>query len=225
MSNVPLPPFLAAAPPAGAARERYFEANVDPPQFVPVNLGQGVTILVSSDYVTAQGIRLPLWPSTAQRIADRFNAILPTKKLVDVIWNAATVKVAPRSMTPAAGQHIDDNRILAAHEAIVNGQIAGRGGLRSGHKKDVIVTKTPHPGKMVIYGWTRPDGSVIQDPSWVHDARYGNDYSTGARLISRTAYVNGVPTPIETLFANPTTATLLNETGTMSADRLRYPVA
>ena len=91
--SAPLPPFLAAAPPAGAARERYFEAAVDAPTFVRIPVGNGIEVAVSNDYLQAQGIRVPLWPSTAQRVADRFGAMLPTKKLVDLIWQNATVKI------------------------------------------------------------------------------------------------------------------------------------
>lgn len=69
VSQSTMPAFLAAAPPAGAARERYFEAAVDAPVWVPVNVGGGIVLNVSADVLKAQGIRVPLWPSTAQRVA------------------------------------------------------------------------------------------------------------------------------------------------------------
>ena len=221
---VSMPAFLAAAPPAGAARERYFEAAVDAPTFVRIPLGQGVEVAVSSDYLTAQGVRVPLWPSTAQRVADRFGAMLPTKALVDAIWRAATVKVAPRSMTPRADASRDSNKLLAEHEALVNAAIAGRTGLIDGDKKSIIVGRSVTPSVVCIYGWHRLSGVPVQPVFCGHGNRYV-DYSHGTRLVSRTAYLNGVPTPIESLFANPATAPLLYDNGTMTPAQLRYPIS
>jgi hypothetical protein len=222
---VTLPPFLAAAPPAGAARERYFEAAVDAPTWTEVILSPRVKVRVTTDYMTSQGIRVPLWPSTAQRVADRFDAILPTKTLVDAIWRAATVKVSPHSMTPRPDAPRDSNRLLAEHEAIVDAQVAGRAGLVAGNKKDLTVGRTAaaHPDRVTIFGWHRLDGSVIQDPSWVHNARYGADYAHGTRLVSRTAFVDGRPVPIEQVFADPSLAPLVNESGTLTPAQLAYP--
>ena len=78
------------------------------------------------------------------------------------------------------------------------------------------LTVVAHPDRVTIYGWHRSDGSVIQDPTWIHSARYGADYSHGTRLVSRTAYLNGQPVEIESLFANPAYASLLNESGTLT---------
>lgn len=220
---VSMPAFLAAAPPAGAARERYFEAAVDAPTFVRIPLGQGVEVAVSTDYLTAQGVHIPLWPSTAQRVADRFEAMLPTKALVDAIWRAATVKVAPHPMDyrPLAG---DDVRIIAQHEAIVDAQVAGRVGLTDGGFKSIVVGRSipTTPGKVFIYGWHRANGTTIQPVYGGHSSRF-SDYSHGTRLISRTAYLNGQPVAIESLFADPSYAPLLNESGTLTPAMLAYP--
>jgi len=224
VSHATMPAFLAAAPPAGAARERYFEAAVDAPAWVPVILSPQVKVMVSADYIAAQGVRVPLWPSTAQRVADRFGAILPTKTLVDAIWRAATVKVAPRSMTPRADASRDSNKLLAEHEAIVNAAIAGRVGLIDGDKKSIIVGRSipTTPGKVFIYGWHRLNGVPVQPVFGGHSSAYA-DYSHGTRLISRTAYLNGQPVAIETLFADPRYAPLLNESGTLTPATLAYP--
>ena len=228
VSRVPMPAFLAAAPPAGAARERYFEAAVDAPTWVPVNLGSGVVINVSADVVKAQGIRVPLWPSTAQRVADRFGAMLPTKRLVDAIWRAGDVKLTPRSIQPHDGIGRNDLRMIADYDAMINAAVAGRGGLIVNGKKDIIVGRAlaTDSGKRAvwIYGWIRSDGTPVQPVYGGHSSVYV-DGSHGVRLVSRTAYVNGVATPIEQLFANPTTAALLNEGGTLTPEMLVYPRA
>lgn len=222
---VSMPAFLAAAPPAGAARERYFEAAVDAPTFVRIPLGQGVEVAVSTDYLTAQGVHIPLWPSTAQRIADRFGAMLPTKALVDAILRAAVVKIEPHPMDyrPLSG---DDVRIIAQHEAIVDAQVAGRTGLTDGGFKNYIVGRsltTPAAvGKQFLYGWHRLSGVPIQPVFAGHSARF-SDYAAGTRLVSRTAYLNGQPVAIESLFADPRYAPLLNESGMLTPAMLVYP--
>ena len=129
-----------------------------------------------------------------------------------------------RSPRPDADR--DSNALLAEHEAIVNQHLAGRGGLIAGAKKDVIVgAAVPRtPGKVFIYGWHRLDGTPIQPVFGNHSARY-SDYSHGARLVSRTAWVNGVATPIEALFANAATSALVNESGPLAPAALRYPTA
>ena len=179
---------------------------------------------MSRDVVTGGGVRLPLWPSTAQRIADRFDAILPTERLSDAIWQAGTVKLTPRPMTPTPTSPRDSNAMLSAHEALVNVELSGRDGLIVGAKKDVIVgAAVPRtPGKVFIYGWHQRDGRPIQPVFGGHSSRY-SDYSHGARLVSRTALLNGVATPVEALFANPATARLMNKSGPLAAAALRYP--
>ena len=228
--SAPLPPFLAAAPPAGAARERYFEAAVDAPVWRRIDVGGGVQLDVAQDVVSAQGIRVPLWPSTAQRVADRYGAMLPTKKLVDLIYRAADVKLTPRSIQPHDGIGRNDLRMIADYDAMIDRAVAGRGGLIANAKKDVITGRTPSEKavgpdpRVTIYGWIQSNGTPVQSASWVHALTY-LDASHGIRLVSRTAYRNGVPVPIEQLFADPATAPLLNETGTLTPTMLRYPVA
>lgn len=195
----------------------------------PVTLtagGRTVTLSVSADYLTVgrrDPVRVPLFPSTAQRIADAMGAMLPTPRMVDAIWRQAPVKVAPRPMTPRAGAGRDSAALLLEHDALVDAAIGGRTGLTAGQKKDIVVGAVArrNPGKVAIYGWHNPNGSVIQPLSTVHSARY-SDYSHGARLVSRTALVNGVPTPIESVFADPSLAPLVSGDGVLNAASLRY---
>lgn len=225
---VSMPAFLAAAPPAGAARERYFEAAVDAPTWSDVILSPQVKIRVSSDVLKAQDIRIPLWPTTAQRIADRFGAMLPTKKLVDVIYRNADVKLTPQSVQPHGTVTRNSLAAIAEYDAMINRNIAGRVGLIANAKKDVITGRTPSEKavgpdpRVTIYGWIRSNGTALQDVAWVHAITY-LDASHGIRLISRTAYLNGQPVAIESLFADPRYAPLLNESGTLTPAMLVYP--
>jgi hypothetical protein len=120
------------------------------------------------------------------------------------------------------------NDVMADYDAMINAAVAGRGGLIVNGKKDIIVGRAlaTDSGKRAvwIYGWIRSDGTPVQPVYGGHSSVYV-DGSHGVRLVSRTAYVNGVATPIEQLFANPTTAALLNEGGTLTPEMLVYPRA
>ena len=62
-------------------------------------------IEVMPDYLAvgsdADFVRLPMTPHTAARIADSFGCALPTRKVVDEVYRAATVKLEPRPLTEA----------------------------------------------------------------------------------------------------------------------------
>src|SRR6478609_8326771 len=45
---------------------------------------------------------MPMTPATAQCIADASGCILPTRKMVDVIYESAAVKLSPQPLTPGA---------------------------------------------------------------------------------------------------------------------------
>lgn len=188
--------------------------------------GRTVTLRVSADYLAVgrvDPVRVPLYPQTAQRIADQFGAMLPTPRMVDAIWRAADVKVAPRPMTPHPGAGRDSAALLIEHDALVDAAIGGRTGLTAGQKKDIVVGAVArrNPGKVAIYGWHRADGAPIQPLSTVHSARY-SDYSHGARMVHRQTLVNGVPTPIEAVFADPALAPLVSGDGVLSPASLRH---
>ena len=210
----------------GAAREAYFERNVVMPEWSILMPSPRLKLFVASDYLKlSDGARVPLWPSTAERIAGRFSAILPTRRIVDLIYSGADVKVPAHPMTPGPGQGVDSWPLIPQHVAIVDGQIAGRRGLIAGHQKDILVGNVMrrNPGKVIIYGWNHADGSVIQPVSAVHSLQYGPDYSHGVRLINRTVHLDGMPTPIEFIFADPTLAPLLSSEGVLPETSLHYP--
>ena len=53
-------------------------------------------LAVGSD---ADFVRVPMTPQTAARIADAFGCALPTRKMVDDVYRAATVKLEPKPLT------------------------------------------------------------------------------------------------------------------------------
>jgi hypothetical protein len=198
---------------------------------VPVTFtGQGgngqrmqVTICVMPDYLAVGSnsdyVRVPLGLPAATRIAERFDMILPTTRMVDAIYSQASVRLSPSPMQP--GSQMASTDYFMRHNATVEGQRAqasrNLGLLVSGHKKDLVLTNRldRNPGRVAIYGWHRRSGSPIQPLSTVHGAQYA-DYSHGIRLVARRAYVNGRAVDLRDLLADSRLAGLVSSEGTIS---------
>ena len=179
-----------------------------------------VTICVTPDYLAVgedrDFMRVPLGLSAAARIAEGFNMMLPTTRMVDAIYAQADLRLSPAPMEP--GAQMASTGYFMRHNATVQRQYRDAGGrlgmLVAGHKKDLVLTNrlSSAPGRVAIYGWHRPGGSPIQPLSTVHGAEYA-DYSHGIRLVSRTAFVNGRAVDLRDLLMDGTYAGLLNTDG------------
>jgi hypothetical protein len=145
------------------------------------------TAWVTVDYLSIgtdeDHLIVPLDLPTAMAIARERNAVLPTKRLVDAIWEQADLRVEPSPLPPT-----DEMRSMAYslhHRDAVARQVPAvtQGLLIAGHKKDTVLT--PDLGRrrerVAIYGWHRPNGEPIQPLSLWHGAHY-SDYSHGVRL-------------------------------------------
>jgi hypothetical protein len=152
------------------------------------------TYYVSPDYLSIGNnddwARINITPLAAQKIADNFNCFLPTKKMVDDIYQAAKVKLEPVPMYAFR----DSTPTMWQHHLILEGQRKGRKGLIAGIKKDIVIsgkiTKDTKPDRVAIYGWHKPDGNPIQ-PLYTGHIYWWVDYSQGIRLIYRKIKVNG----------------------------------
>ncbi len=184
--------------------------------------GHRVEFRVMPDYLAigsnADHVRIPMGSRAAQRVADAFGMALPTRKMVDAIYAQATVRLAPRPMTPTSAMISVD--YFTRHNATIQGQLAGRppGDLIAGHKKDVVISKllATRPDRVAIYGWHTAVGKPIQPLSTVHEHSYA-DYSHGIRLVDRTVIVDGRARDYADVLADPALAGLLSDEGTISA--------
>lgn len=226
-----------------ADREQAIEREIlsgNVPRFLralkPVNLqptgsSRTLTCFVTPDYLAVGSdmdfLRVPLTPVTAQRIADRLDAMLPTRRIVDAVWHSAVGKLEPAPIPPSPA--MSSVPVFHDHQKLVEKQRAQDGipdgALLAGIKKDIVITPLlalrPPPPRVAIYGWHRLDGSPIQPLSLVHKATYA-DYSHGVRLVSRTALLDGKSTSVAALLNDPATASLLSDEGILSNPR--YPV-
>lgn len=213
-----------------AIREALLGGNV--PQFlrsaVPIELiGRlidgvvtRVTLCVLPDYLsvgtTRDSLLVPMGLDTALAVADAFGFVLPTRKMVDAIYQQAVVRLSPQPLPPgdrmrSTGYYVRHNELVQAQRSTAAAQPAA---LTAGHKKDLVITRQlwSTPGRVAIYGWHRGANAPIQPLSTVHGARYA-DYSHGVRLVSTTAFVDGKPTSIFELMRDERLATLLSDEG------------
>jgi len=152
------------------------------------------TYYVTPDYLSIgtddDWARINITPMAAQIIADSFHCFLPTKKIVDDIYQAAKVKLEPVPMYAFR----DSTPTMWHHHLIVEGQRKGRKGLIAGIQKDVVISgkisRDQRPNRLAIYGWHKPDGKPIQ-PVYTGHVNWYVDYSQCIRLVYRKIKVDG----------------------------------
>jgi hypothetical protein len=151
-------------------------------------------LYVSADYFSIGSnddwARVPLTPMAARIIADSLDCFLPTRKIVNDIHAAASIKPDPVPLYAFR----DSSPTMYHHHLIIEGQRKMRKGLISGIKKDLVNTnKLNEPGKkdrVAIYGWHKADGKPIQ-PLYTGHVNWYVDYSHGVRLVYQMMKVNG----------------------------------
>jgi hypothetical protein len=166
----------------------------------------------------------PISPYTAQKIANIAGCSLATPKMVDDIYAAASVKLAPSPILPSAA--MTTIPVFSNHNAIVKSQRAEYlkdfplGALVAGHQKDVVISAVlaSAPGKVAIYGWHRTNGAPIQ-PLYLGHAATWVDYSQCTRLVQNQMLVNGTNTTIGQVLADPVLSAFLSDEGPITNPR------
>jgi hypothetical protein len=213
--------------------EEVLQGNV--PDFLrrlaPVELeagGHRAVVWVAPDYLAVGSdddfLRMPLRPSSAQRIADACQCLLPTTRIVDAIFTQATVRHVPLPLP--TDEEMATVPAFASHQRMVErGRVETAqplGELAAGHKKDVVLAPdlAGLAGRVVIYGWHQPDGVPLQSVSTAHLADYV-DYSHGIRLVSIHATVDGTDRRLDDLLADPELSRLVSDDGPYRHPRYR----
>lgn len=174
---------------------------------------------------------IPLSAATAQRIADTLGCLLPTKKMVRDIYNAAVVKIPARPIPPSATMAtmpvfmLHTEMIRRQQDSMVVPPIH-HGVFYAGHKKDLVISprlKNPEtPDRVAIYGWFRENGSAIQPLSLVHRSDYA-DYSHGVRLVYPLARLNGKQQSLRDLLRDSVLCGLVSDEGVLRHERYCIP--
>jgi hypothetical protein len=197
-----------------------------------------VSIEVMPDYLAVGSdddfVRMPMTPQTAQRIADAFGCILPTRKIVDAIDAHAGLHLEPQPLT----QKREAVATFLEHHEIIEGQRRnpllatasseqpspppkGEGVLLiTGIKKDIVLSPRifERPNRLAIYGWRQLDGRPIQPLTIVHSDRYV-DYSHGVRLVRNVIKLEGKDAKIADLLREPERCGLVSDEGPMEPPR------
>ncbi|MBS1642611.1 MAG: hypothetical protein JST94_01890 [Bacteroidetes bacterium] len=171
---------------------------------------------VAPDYLSigsnANWARVPLTPMAAQKIADTLHCFLPTRKMVNDIYNQSVIKLEPVPMYAFR----DSSVTMWQHHLIIEGQRQLKKGLIAGIKKDVVISglisRYPKPNHEAIYGWHKLDGKPIQ-PLYVGHINWWVDYSHGIRLVYEKIWVEGKPMLYADVLSNTTLKNLLCDEG------------
>lgn len=194
------------------------------PVRLPYSTPQGETITaliwVMPDYVAIGSdknfLRIPLTFPSAVSVAKAFDCVLPTRKMVDAIYEQSTCHLEPDPLPP--GPTMRSSEYYLKHREMIRAQRqqagCALGELVSGHKKDVVLTNRLNrkPGRIAIYGWHEKNGEPIQPLSTVHGKDYA-DYSHGLRLIYKTVWINGKPRSLLDVLQNPRLGPVLTYEG------------
>lgn len=162
----------------------------------------------------------PITPMLAQRIANRFDCAMPTRKMVNDIWSQAPVKLTPAPLTPDA--EMTTVPVFFQESGLIWDQrktwleTYPLGALVAADKKDVVIScliytnfhKTTTP--VVIYGWQNTNGVPIQ-PLYNGHSENWVDYSQGIRLVQEAITVDGATTSVSAVLTDPNYAALLSD--------------
>jgi hypothetical protein len=167
--------------------------------------GTKITYKVMPDYITVDGMRVPMSGNTAQRVADHFGLSLPTSQMAQEIHNNADVKVSAAPLsgsgTTIGGKYYSPNDVVmnqgvgyapfaVSYNDKINQQLKDKGAdpggdqIVSGFAKDIVAP--PAPGKLGLYGLYDSKGKPIQGGSGEtpHDTSVHTEYGTFVRLVS-----------------------------------------
>ena len=197
-----------------------------------------VTPDVLSIGTESDAVRVPMDPVTAQRVADAFDCLLPTARMVEQIYAAAPTKLefiagnfagTPRAYLQAASSSYQE------HSRAIDAQLRRPPTiLTAGHKKELVISSNyrqqgqhdSHPvPKLAFYGAFKANGEPWQRgagprgmPSFAHEPSYV-DYSHGVRLVWPTMQVDGSERRVADVLADANLAPLLAAEGAIANPR------
>lgn len=166
---------------------------------------------------------IPLEAKSFQEIADAFDCILPTTKMVKDTWKFSQ-HIAPLPWGAPYDSDMWSSSRIYEHSKRIDVQLQKLEidpfSLISGHKKDIVLTNRLAPNnpnkRIAIFGWTNLDGSVIQglNPT-SHEIDYV-DYSQCVRLYSSNAIYDNTPIKLHDAFLDPEISKLISDEGILT---------
>jgi len=192
--------------------------------------GHTGTFHVTPDYLAVGSDQdyflTPCTPILAQRLATRLGCSLTTRRMENLIWAAAEVRLNDQTIGPSPA--MTTVPVFAWHNYMVRTQRNAftnsnpLGALVSGDKKDVVISTKIYTNfdiasitkPVVIYGWHRlsQGGAVWQQLYNGHEETYA-DYSHGIRLVQSNLTVDGTAESVSAVLQSPTLNGLLSDEG------------
>lgn len=201
------------------------ERAFDPPKWTTITSyyqGRRAEIDVTEDALTMLGVRFDVTAEGAQRIADQLGAILPTPRILQLIWEQADVRLKPCTL-PADSAMASTARMIE-HSKCVDSGIAGRKGLIANVGKYWVLTNRLAEKRNVAanYGWFVKGQRPIQTVGMRHDTSH-TDYSQVLRLIKPTIRVDGREVDIRQVGRSPELWGLVSDEGPLFVWRATRP--
>ena len=188
----------------GSSRENLIKQAIDSglvPTFPmkPIRVGGTLTFFVSTDYFSIgtvdNYVRMPCSPLTLSDFMERNQFSLPTKKMVDLIFQNSDIKIPAKSFRAPSGKSMTDSSLYLESNSWIESRLPTDHfyKLKAGHKKDVVLTdrliyeKTHNKKRdnVAIYGWWTGSGTkMIKGLNPVDHSVTYVDYSHGLRMIS-----------------------------------------
>lgn len=171
---------------------------------------------------------IPMTPILAQRVANLMKCSLPTRKMSDLIYQNASIKLEPQPIPPTKAMTTVPQFMV--HNEMLKNQMQpylalhASGALTAGNKKDIIVSNKIYgetSARVVIYGWHKLDGKAIQ-PLYNKHSHTWADYSHGVRFIQNNVWLNGKKTTLAKILADPILSQLISDEGPIA--KPYYPV-
>ena len=246
--------------PPGVARERvvldWVRARAMPPSLRDYDSWPWVTltdgknkleIQVSPDFWKlgtdeASAAMAPMWPTTAQAVADDLSLRTINTKIANAIYRQAKVKGdimsslvnpgepwynlkngTPRDIDASGAIAASDKKRIFWLEKVAPGD--RKGILIDGHAKNVVHQGPGLSGdRVAIYGGGggAVDGWAVQPFPGPHELNYWPDYSHGVRFMRKKALLNGKKILIDDVFVDPKLAHLVSDKGPYSP-RMKAP--
>jgi len=167
----------------------------DEPRWVTLTTrfrGHTAEIEVSADALKLQGVRFDLTAVGAQQVADMLGTILPTPRILEVVWEQADIQLKPCTL-PSDAKMADTSRMVQ-HSRCVDQSIGDRKGLVANVGKHWVLSNRllERRDAAANFGWFRHGRRPIQTVGTRHDTAH-TDYSQIVRLVKPTIRVNGHP--------------------------------
>src|SRR6188768_2255238 len=200
---------------------------LDPPEWTIVTSnykGRRAQIQVTTDALTILGVRFDVTAEGAQRIADQLHAILPTPRILQLIWEQAAVRIDPCTLPP--DEKMASTARMVQHSHCVDQRIGGRTGMVANEGKHWVLSNRI-AGKENLaanYGWFMRGRRPVQTVGTAHDTAH-TDYSQILRLVKPIINVDGRDVDIRHVGRSPELWGLVSDEGPLLVWRASRPGA